>query len=150
MLSLVICASDIGTRSSPRICPVVRCVSGSKVRIDSSVSPKKSRRIGAGIPGGKRSTMPPRTANSPVSRTVEVRKYPFMSSQRASCSVSTMLPGAAEKLSEATFEKAGTRCSAALTVVSSRRGLSPDLVLASRDSVVIRCATMEGAGETRS
>ena len=41
--------------------------------------------------------MPPRTAYSPVSRTVPVRRKPLISSQATSASVATMLPGAAEK-----------------------------------------------------
>jgi len=45
-------ASLIGTRSSERSCPTLRCVSGSKARIDSSVSPKKSSRMGEAAPGG--------------------------------------------------------------------------------------------------
>ena len=49
---LVSRASLIGTRSSDRNCAVDRCVSGSKARINSSVSPKKSSRIGAAAPGG--------------------------------------------------------------------------------------------------
>ena len=51
-VSVVSRASLIGTRSSERNCVVERCVSGSKARIDSSVSPKKSSRIGAAAPGG--------------------------------------------------------------------------------------------------
>ena len=56
---------------------VVRCDSGSKLLIDSSVSPKKSSLTGASEPGGKMSTMPPRTAKSPGSTTVPVREKPF-------------------------------------------------------------------------
>ena len=52
IVSVVSRASLIGTRSSERNCPTLRCVSGSKARIDSSVSPKKSSRIGAAAPGG--------------------------------------------------------------------------------------------------
>src|SRR3546814_5333515 len=37
-------------------------------------SPKKSSRYGASLPGGNRSTRPPRTANSPDSITVETRR----------------------------------------------------------------------------
>ena len=66
------------------------------------MSPKKSSRIGAGRPGGKRSIRPPRCAYSPVSRTVLARRKPLASSQRASSSSFTTLPGAAEKLSAAT------------------------------------------------
>ena len=93
MLSVVSWTSLIGTRSSARSCPIVRCVSGSKERIDSSVSPKKSRRTGFGSPAGNRSMMPPRTAYSPVSRTVPVRRKPLVSSQATSWSVSTDVAG---------------------------------------------------------
>jgi len=51
----------------------VRWVSTSKVRIDSRLSPKKSNRTGWSSPAGNRSRMPPRTAYSPLSRTVEER-----------------------------------------------------------------------------
>ena len=44
-----------------------RCDWGSNQRIDSTVSPKRSSRMGVSSPGGKRSTMPPRTAKSPTS-----------------------------------------------------------------------------------
>ena len=47
---MVSCASLIGTRSSARNCPTLRCVSGSKERIDSSASPKKSSLTGAARP----------------------------------------------------------------------------------------------------
>ena len=56
-------------------------VSGSKLRMDSSVSPKKSSRTGSSMPGANRSTMPPRTAYSPASRTVAARLKPLSSSQ---------------------------------------------------------------------
>ncbi len=48
---MVSCASLMGVRSSERNWPVERCVSGSKARIDSSVSPKKSSRSGAASAG---------------------------------------------------------------------------------------------------
>ena len=51
----------------------VRCVSASNPLMLSSVSPKKSKRTGFCRPGGKRSRIPPRTANSPCSITVPVR-----------------------------------------------------------------------------
>ena len=61
------------------------------------------------------------------------------------------LPGAAESDCVATSSRGGTRCSAALTVVSSDAdGLSRPLTRASRDSVVMRCATMPACGDTRS
>ena len=43
-----------------------RCVDGSNRRSDSTVSPMNSMRIGSSSPGGKTSTMPPRTQNSPT------------------------------------------------------------------------------------
>ena len=97
MESVVNCTSLIGTRSTARSGATVRCVSGSKVRIDSSVSPKKSSRIGSGIDGAKRSRMPPRTAYSPVSRTAEARAKPLFSSHCVRLVILTALPGAAEK-----------------------------------------------------
>ena len=75
--------------------------------------------------------MPPRTAYSPVSRTVPVRRKPLISSQRDRAgSVSTTLPGAAEKVSAAMRARGGTRCTSALTVVERMRGLSSDVLRA--------------------
>jgi hypothetical protein len=64
--------------------------------------------------------------------------------------MSRILPGAADSDCVATRERAGTRWSAALTVVSSTDGRSRPLMRASRDSTVIRCATMPACGDTRS
>ena len=95
--------------------------------------------------------MPPRMANSPVSRTVEVRWKPFASSHAASSVVLTTLPGAAENVSPATRRRSGTRCRMALTVVVRMRGLSePERDRASRASTVIRRAEMAEFGDTRS
>ncbi len=43
----------------------LRCVSGSKVRIESTSSPNRSTRYGTSEPIGNRSISPPRTAYSP-------------------------------------------------------------------------------------
>jgi hypothetical protein len=95
--------------------------------------------------------MPPRTAYSPDSRTVEARRKPLVSSQRTSASISTALPGAAEKLSAAMRASGGARCVRALTVVSKTRGRSSEeRVRARRDSVVMRLATSAALGDTRS
>ena len=66
---------------------MVRWLAGSKERIDSSVSPKKSRRTGSSAPGTKTSRMPPRTANSPTSRTVATRSKPLRSRRAAMSSM---------------------------------------------------------------
>ena len=75
---------------------------------------------------------------------------PLSSSQRTTPSMPSTLPGAADSACVATRSRAGTRCSAALTVVSSTDGLSRPLMRASRDSAVMRCATTPACGETRS
>ena len=73
------------------------------------------------------------------------------SSQEASSSVETALPGAAEKLSFATASRGGTRWSAAEIVVERMRGLSPvERERARRESTVIRRAAIEALGESRS
>src|SRR5215813_11797218 len=64
--------------------------------------------------------------------------------------MSMRFPGTAENDCVATSAFAGTRCSAALTVVSSTEGRSLPLRRDSRDSAVIRCATTPACGETRS
>ena len=94
--------------------------------------------------------MPPRTAYSPGSRTVPLRRKPFSSSQRITPSIPSTLPGAADSACLPIWSFDGTRWSTALTVVSSTAGLSRPLTRASRDSAVIRCATMVACGDTRS
>ncbi len=54
----------------------VRCVSTSKVRIESISSSKKSKRNGTVLPIGKRSKSEPRTAYSPCSSTCSTERYP--------------------------------------------------------------------------
>ena len=71
------------------------------------------------MPGGKRSRMPPRTAYSPGSRTVEARTKPLSSSHSTMPCMPMTLPGATDSACVATKSRAGTRWSAALTVVSS-------------------------------
>ena len=66
-------ASLTGSSETSFSCLVERWVSGSKARIDSSVSPNMSRRTGSSEPGGNTSITPPRMANSPFSDTVEAR-----------------------------------------------------------------------------
>ena len=60
------------------------------------------------------------------------------------------LPGATDSDCSPTNSRAGTRCSAALTVVSSTDGRSRPLMRASRDSAVMRWATTPACGDTRS
>ena len=66
--------SDSGPTSRPSSTEVVRCVSGSKRRMLSSVSPKNSRRTGWGESGGNRSSTPPRRANCPGATTGSSRR----------------------------------------------------------------------------
>ena len=95
--------------------------------------------------------MPPRTAYSPVSRTVPERTKPFDSSQATSSSVATELPGTAENESLATAARGGTRCRSAATVVDRMRGRSrDDFERARRDNTVMRRAAMPAEGDTRS
>ncbi len=60
------------------------------------------------------------------------------------------LPGATDSAWVATNSRAGTRCNAALMVVKSIDGLLRPFTRASRDNAVIRCATTDAFGETRS
>ena len=151
MLSVVRCTSLIGTRSSDFNCPIVRCVSGSKLRIDSSVSPKKSSRTGNAIPGAKRSIIPPRTAYSPVSRTVGLRWKPLCSSHAAKAVVSTRLPGAAANVSSAILFRSGTRCKSPFAVKMTTRGrASLEVERASLARTVILRASIAELGDTRS
>ena len=65
-------------------------------------------------------------------------------------SIGTTWPGATDSAWEATASRAGTRCTAAFTVVSTISGFSLPVSRASRASVVRRCARMPPCGETRS
>ena len=74
MASLSSRASLTGSKVTSLSCLVERWVSGSKARMDSSVSPNRSSRTGSSDEGGKTSITPPRMANSPRSETVEARE----------------------------------------------------------------------------
>ena len=151
MAAVVSCTSLIGTRSNALICPTVRCVSGSKVRTTCSVQMLFGSCAGAASAGAKRSRMPPRTAYSPVSRTVALRMKPLISSHSTSLSMSMALPGAAENVSCATLANGGTFCSTAEIVVERIRGRSSDeRERASRARAVMRRAEIEALGDTRS
>jgi hypothetical protein len=73
MASGVSSISLIGFSENSSTLDRLRCDSGSNSRRSSTSSPKKSTRSGICVPGGYRSTMPPRTANSPASPTVPLR-----------------------------------------------------------------------------
>ena len=75
---------------------------------------------------------------------------PLSSSHCMTPAMPSMLPGAADSACLAIRSLAGTRCSTALTVASSTAGLSRPVMRASRDSAVMRCATMPACGDTRS
>src|SRR5579884_4234805 len=98
--------------------------------------------------------MPPRTAYSPASRTVDARMNPLSSSQRTMPSMASTLPGAADSPCPATSARAGTRCTTALTVASRTEGrdcgAACALRWASRDSVVMRWAMTAAWGDARS
>ena len=122
--SVVSCTSLIGTRSRARNCPVVRWLSGSKVRIDSSVSPKKSSRTGLACRAhrDRECRRAPHIRRCRARR--EARAKPLLSSQATRPSMSTTLPGAAEKLRAAISSRGGTRWGSAFTVVERMRGRS--------------------------
>jgi hypothetical protein len=65
-------------------------------------------------------------------------------------SIDTAWPGATDSAWAAMTSRGGTRCSAALIVVSTTSGLSLPRSRDSRASVVTRWATMPPWGETRS
>ena len=124
-----------------------RCVSGSKERIDSSVSPKKSSRTGLGqarrikIDDAAAHRVFAGVAHRPGSQEAVGFK------PAAITSISTTLPGAAENVSAAMRSRGGTRCTAALMVVDRMRGRSSDeRERASRASAVMRCAVMPACG----
>ena len=63
-----------GRSSSSFTLPCERWLKGSKLRMDSTVAPKKSSRTGSAAPLAKMSIRPPRTAYSPASTTALVRR----------------------------------------------------------------------------
>ena len=140
--------SEAGASSTREIFSTVRWLSASKRRALSSTSPKKSRRTGFSQPGGKMSMMPPLTAKSPCSITVEARLKPIRASQATSASVSTCRPASATKLASASVARGGTRWVAALSVARITAGRSKPCASAAR--VAMRAAAISGFGETRS
>ena len=72
------------------------------------------------------------------------------SSQATMESIGTTWPGATDSACAAIISRAGTRCTMALTVVSTISGLSLPCRRDSRASVVSRCARMPPCGDTRS
>ena len=75
---------------------------------------------------------------------------PLSSSQFTTPAMPSTLPGATDNACVAVKSRAGTRCDRAFTVVSKTEGLSRPLTRASRDRVVMRCATTLAFGDTRS
>ena len=70
----------------------VRWSATAKVRISSTSSPKNSTRSGCSSVGGKTSTMPPRTANSPRFSTRSTREYAAPASRSTTSSSSASSP----------------------------------------------------------
>ena len=93
----VVGEQQLAARRRPE--PLDRCRSGAlvgdarSVRISSISSPKNSTRSGCSSVGGKTSTMPPRTANSPRFSTRSTREYAAPTSRRTTSSSSTSWPG---------------------------------------------------------
>ena len=94
--------------------------------------------------------MPPRTAYSPASRTVGVRRKPLASSQRTTLSMAICPPAAADQTSLSIQVRAGSRCTTALAVVSTTRGRSEASAETRRASAAMRRAWTAGFGDTRS
>ncbi len=121
--------SPAGSTTAWATAPVERWSAGSNARRESISSPKNSARTGSDWPGGNRSTMPPRLANSPRPPTSVTASYPRSISSRSSRSWGRRAPrrrtsGAAGKASDGrvrwsrawglvTRMRAGARCSAA-------------------------------------
>ena len=71
----------------------VRWSATEKERISSTSSPQNSTRSGCSSVGGKTSTMPPRTANSPRRSTRSTREYAAAERRRTTSSSSAVPPG---------------------------------------------------------
>ena len=93
---------------------VARWLLGSKRRSASSSSPKYSSRTPVSNPGGNRSTMSPRTENSPGAVTSDARCQPSSASRAASsCGGHASLLGSSTSELSISAAGAGTGCSAA-------------------------------------
>ena len=85
-------SSRHGGAQSRSTLSMVRWSATAKLRISSISSPKNSTRSGCSSVGGKTSTMPPRTANSPRFSTRSTREYAAPTSRRTTSSSSTSWP----------------------------------------------------------
>ena len=85
-----------------------------------------------------------------ASRTVAARLKPMSSSHWMMFAIGATLPGATDNDCLAIAARSGTRCRTALTVVRSTAGCSRPVTRARRASVITRCATTAGCGDTRS
>ena len=142
---------SVAGKSETESCvPLVRCDFASKRRMASSSRPKKSSLSGSSAPGGHRSRMPPRGANSPGSRTVPVREYALRARKRVSSSSSISAPTLAKKLALAMDSRGGTRCTSALIVVTTSAAPLFSVRLASAASVASRLLSISERGDTRS
>ena len=90
--SSVSSSSRHGGAHSRSTLSIVRWSATAKLRISSTSSPKNSTRSGCSSVGGKTSTMPPRTANSPRFSTRSTREYAAPTSRRTTSSSSSSWP----------------------------------------------------------
>jgi hypothetical protein len=94
---------------------------------------------------------PPRTANSPGSRTVPVRLKPCAARKAVNFSRSSVPPRWNDSVAPAKTGRGGTRCRIALTVVMTMGpGPCRGFALASLASTLARSAMISTLGETRS
>jgi hypothetical protein len=126
-----------GSTSSSSSASVERCVVGSNRRIDSTSSPKNSRRTGRAWLGTNTSTMPPRTLHCPTSTTVSTRSYPAASNASSSSSRSSRSPVAIRSERSANSRGAGSGVSSPAGVATTTTG-SP---AASRRAITARSAS---------
>ena len=91
--SSVSSSSRHGGAQSRSTASSVRWSATAKLRISSTSSPQNSTRRGCSSVGGKTSTMPPRTANSPRFSTRSTRVYAASASRRTTSSRGAVSPG---------------------------------------------------------
>src|SRR6185437_1020860 len=125
---------------------VARCDSGSKRRMASISSSKRSMRSGAAAPMGKTSKSEPRTANSPGLVTWLTLAYPASASLWRKGSSARACPRVSSKARLCTYCLGGRRCRS----VSAATMRQPWRVCGNSKSVRKRSEMMSGCGEKRS
>ncbi len=113
------------SKSAHSTWPRLRWLSAPKWRMESTSSPKNSKRAGEAASGDQASISPPRRAKSPGNSTASEPRYPASTSQSTSSSISTVCPRSIRLRRASSDWGLATGCSRACTLVSRIFCLSP-------------------------